>query len=391
MDTLARVPHAPVGLGSLSELFLALHHAAADTSTIRDLLERCSGFFNAPAVSLSLVESGKGKWRHIEVYPGISEHVSQYEQQYADTDPIRLAVATVPEGQPVLLAELLATEEQRNHPFVTDIWRRTWGYTDLLLVRIEVEERYDCYFGLIRTEEQPPFGSWERELLGLLVPHLQLAMKTQGVLDRLGIFSQIALEQMLQAGQGLVILSEDAAPLYLNRVAARLIRDTGLFREYEGRLEVTVPDAGPTFRAMLDQCVNASQHGADRIICKLSLPRASGTSLELAVMPFTRPPHAQNLLAQRGRAVVTMHESGRASTDVRKQLIQIYGLSEAESTVCWRVSNGDSLPRIAMETGSTRETVRSQLKRVFAKTGVRRQPDLVRLVLAGPAAWVRIP
>lgn len=368
-----------------------MHSAATDMSTLRDVLERVSRLFNAPAVSLSIVECDKGKWRHIDVYPGIPEQVSQYEQEHAGTDPIRLALATVPKGQPVFLAELLTEEERRNNPYVSGIWSGTWGYTDLLAVRVEVEERYDCYFGLIRNAAQPPFCSRERELLSLLVPHLQHGMQTQSLLDRLGILSQIALEQMLQTGQGLVVLSEDGIPVHLNRVAARLIRETGLFREPAGRLEVNVPDVGLSFRAIVDKCVKASQLGEERLVCKLSLPRAGGPSLELTVMPLRGPQGAENLLAKQGRAVITMHECGRESADVRQQLTHIYGLSEAEADVCWRVSNGDSLPDIARQTGATRETVRSQLKRVFAKTGVHRQPDLVRLVLMGPAAWLRVP
>jgi DNA-binding CsgD family transcriptional regulator len=58
--------------------------------------------------------------------------------------------------------------------------------------------------------------------------------------------------------------------------------------------------------------------------------------------------------------------------------------------VCWRLGNGDSVEQIADELGVSRETVRSQLKRVFAKTGTHRQAELLRLVLAGPVSWLPI-
>lgn len=54
-------------------------------------------------------------------------------------------------------------------------------------------------------------------------------------------------------------------------------------------------------------------------------------------------------------------------------------LSNAERRVFIGIANGKSIVQIADEAGLTRETVRSQLKAVYAKTGVNSQAGLVRL------------
>ena len=54
-------------------------------------------------------------------------------------------------------------------------------------------------------------------------------------------------------------------------------------------------------------------------------------------------------------------------------------------TVVAAKAPAQTVDEIVAATGSSRETVRSQMKRVFAKTGVNRQADLVRLVLLGSA------
>ena len=69
----------------------------------------------------------------------------------------------------------------------------------------------------------------------------------------------------------------------------------------------------------------------------------------------------------------------------------MYRLSDAEAEICWRLANGESLEEMASATDTTRETLRSQLKRVFVKTGTKRQSELVRSVLLSPAVWTRLP
>lgn len=54
-------------------------------------------------------------------------------------------------------------------------------------------------------------------------------------------------------------------------------------------------------------------------------------------------------------------------------------LSNAETRVFIGIANGDSIAQIADKAGLTKETVRSQLKAVYAKTGTSSQTALVRL------------
>ena len=63
----------------------------------------------------------------------------------------------------------------------------------------------------------------------------------------------------------------------------------------------------------------------------------------------------------------------------------LYGLTRAEAELVRLVAEGHSLDEVASERGVTMNTVRSQLKQVFAKTDTNRQGQLMRLVLTGVA------
>ena len=70
-------------------------------------------------------------------------------------------------------------------------------------------------------------------------------------------------------------------------------------------------------------------------------------------------------------------------------LVGLFDLTPAEAAVARGIASGDSIPDFARRNGVSPETVRTQLRAVFEKTGTRRQADLVRL-LSGAAPLGKI-
>jgi len=64
-------------------------------------------------------------------------------------------------------------------------------------------------------------------------------------------------------------------------------------------------------------------------------------------------------------------------------LRRLYGLTPAEARLAQALVAGEHLNDIAEHLGITKETARSQLKAVFAKTDTHRQAELVRVLLLG--------
>ena len=65
-------------------------------------------------------------------------------------------------------------------------------------------------------------------------------------------------------------------------------------------------------------------------------------------------------------------------------LKQVYGLTPAESRLAKMLVRGESLSVTAEKLGVTHNTVRNQLKSIFAKTDTNRQSELVGLILSTP-------
>jgi DNA-binding CsgD family transcriptional regulator len=70
-------------------------------------------------------------------------------------------------------------------------------------------------------------------------------------------------------------------------------------------------------------------------------------------------------------------ESGAVPLDA---LRMAFGLTQAEARLAAGLAGGAALDEVAAQIGISKETARSQLKAIFAKTGAHRQPELVALL-----------
>ena len=80
--------------------------------------------------------------------------------------------------------------------------------------------------------------------------------------------------------------------------------------------------------------------------------------------------------------VVTLWPRRRRPFRSSTLLKDAFGLTDAESRFAGALFNSLNLSDAAQSTGITDSTARSYLKRIFMKTGTRRQPELVSLLSA---------
>ncbi|MDF1644643.1 MAG: alpha/beta fold hydrolase [Pseudomonadales bacterium] len=71
-------------------------------------------------------------------------------------------------------------------------------------------------------------------------------------------------------------------------------------------------------------------------------------------------------------------------------LVDLYGLTQSEAQVTAYLAQGASLEDIAKRKACSLNTVRTQIKSAYAKTGTHRQGQLISLALNGPAVWLNI-
>lgn len=82
------------------------------------------------------------------------------------------------------------------------------------------------------------------------------------------------------------------------------------------------------------------------------------------------------------KAIVFIYDLRTAARVPARRLVELYGLTAAEAQAAVQLPAGGSIEEIASRLSVRANTLKSQLKAVYTKTGTCRQADLLKLLLA---------
>jgi DNA-binding CsgD family transcriptional regulator len=183
------------------------------------------------------------------------------------------------------------------------------------------------------------------------------------------------------------VVSEAGRVIEMNCAAEEIVaRHDGLYLD-ANRLAAMHNSDDSGLNALIASAA-ASHGGADEAPPggTIALSRPSGKR-PLSVLVFPVSTSLPALGCERPAAVVFVGDPERSPEPVPDRLRRLYGLTRCEARLAAHIAAGRCLDDTAEQMGITRETARTHLKRVFAKTDTRRQGELVALLLCGPAPF----
>ena len=202
-----------------------------------------------------------------------------------------------------------------------------------------------------------------------LVPHLGPAMDGWLRLMHQQDRARIDRQMLADLGGGWMLLTPSGQVAELSPgLAARLEALAGIQLRADGWLACPDPGAMPALR----QAVAAAQ-----------VPGAGPQWLALSQGPAVQMVVTSGPAGLVGRL---RHALSARALPVGR-LAGLLGISRSEARLAARLCDGQSLAEAAQDLGWTMETARSCSKRIFARTGSRGQPDLLRRMLES-AIWL---
>lgn len=227
-------------------------------------------------------------------------------------------------------------------------------------------------FDLARQAEQGPFERETMRYLDFYRPHLARAAL---MAHRLGL--QVARS----ATEAMQTMGLPACSLTAN---GRVVVANALFEALSPRLSIggynRLGLASRYAQALLAETLAALGGGDQALGRSIAIPASEAApALILHVLPVRRA--AQDVFTQ-SAAMLVATPVVAPDAPLTELLHGLFDLTPAESRVARAIANGLSIDDISVLASTSRETIRTQLKAVMAKTGTRRQVDLVRL-LAG--------
>ena len=166
---------------------------------------------------------------------------------------------------------------------------------------------------------------------------------------------------------------------------------TALLRDGDGvslrgkHLQVEGRSANRELQAALESVIRAQQAGETPVVKALRVPRPGGRpALGLVIPPV---PVSEWSEGQGGpSAAVFISDPDQRESASQQTLEELFALTPAEARVAILLARGLSLAQVASTQAISPHTARAQLKSIFAKTGVSRQAELVRMIIGSVAS-----
>jgi DNA-binding CsgD family transcriptional regulator len=190
---------------------------------------------------------------------------------------------------------------------------------------------------------------------------------------------------------GAIILDKRGIPVYLNAAAERWVRSNRELTANSCGIRAADAAVDASLQRLIGGCIKTAQGTAMTAGGSLTLwADTSGRALHVSVAPLRVEQSLQPMGSSR-LCVLMYLSDGSIPDSVSEMLCARYGLTSRECRVAEALLEGSSVDEIATKLSVGRETVRTQIKAVYAKAGVRRQVQFIRLVLTHPSAQLANP
>jgi DNA-binding CsgD family transcriptional regulator len=363
--------------GAITDAVEAIYDAAAQPEKWPDALQAIAASLGDVGANLTY-ERDDGTFGAI-VSPGLAAGSSEYSNKWFQHDirAARFRERRYLLGTDVLTDDdLITAQEMATHPFYTDFLAR-FGLRWCATVSITPDPHVIVNVTVQRSASKQPFNDDERTKLRSLGRHCEKSL-------RLGIrllgdeTINFGLREVLAGiGMGVFVLDGMRRIIYSNSAVDALIGD-GL-KIASGRLTVSLNDGRAAFNGAISATLRYLPGDVPIDPAPILLSRSrSDRRLVVYVLPLRTSAIEQFLIGAR-LIVLVIDPSSRENLDPAV-IRDLFGLTLGEARVAALIGAGLT-PRAASEKlGIAEDSIRTVLKRVFAKTGVGRQNELTALV-----------
>jgi DNA-binding CsgD family transcriptional regulator len=261
-------------------------------------------------------------------------------------------------------------------------WMASIGAFDAAGVVAYQSDHYVNFFAVQRSVEQGGFSREELAVFDLFLPHLNRAVALYTEMSALRTdYVEVGALEACAGSRGILVCDASCKVVFCSAAAKSLLgSDTGIRLEHDGVLSFSDDSFSRQFAINLSHVMRASvvREESEDILMRY---RHGNCRLTWALTPLLAGGGAPH----RGGAVISLYDWSRRPVLLEQRARQLFGLTAAEARVIALLAQGYGAADIAAKLVRAHETVRAQLRAIYAKTNTRSQGELVALLAASGA------
>ncbi len=361
-----------------------IYDAAADPTKWGEVFTKLPAVMSAQHAGLAVNNPIDGKLKQLCVTPASLSFMDEYLNVWCAYDPWRIYGIHSTAGEIIRSEELVPESKFKSTQYYTE-WYKHTDWDHMVGGYFLRSKTLEGYFFVDRSHRMGPFTQEDKVNMARLVPHLQRAVFLNEKIYLLTVEKEVTKGSSEDIG--VVFLDEHGAVRYINHTMERLLTISNGLKIAANQLIAMDHKINGYLRGIIAATARTSASKAEYPGGHLQVPRTGGLKpLTLLISPYRGTLEQQALIGSPIRMVVLVSDPERKPPDLTSVLMQWYGLTRGEAEIAQGLLDYGSLEEIAGRRYVSKEAVRYHLKNVFAKVGVKRQAELIRVLLQGPVS-----
>lgn len=304
----------------------------------------------------------------------LNEECNRAYQERHMRNPWSRYMETQPTGRLVLSDEAVSLGELQRSAFYDEVLRPQQVAHNAMMA-LAARDDFRAAFNMCRSARRGMFDPDEQRFLEWLSPHLCRSVTLGFRIDGYLAMQQTAFDVLDRLADGVAVLDRKARVLFVNAAARRMAEEGVL------RLHQSVGTHSPVHSQRLNELIRGALQGAAG--GTMSLPRQLDGRLLTILVSAIRSKDLGRLsdAGVKDAAVLlfVVDPATRRSIPLG-QIMDAYGLTHAEARVALAASSGNTVLETAQSLSLSPNTIKTHLRRVFAKTATGRQAELAGLI-----------
>jgi DNA-binding CsgD family transcriptional regulator len=363
----------------LSLLIGDIYDTTLDPARWTEVLEKITVYMRGTAAGLLSQEFGDGAVNFYYSWGDDPEYTKLYRAKYANLNPSVVPIAlNVKPGEVCSLSTAIPYEEFLQSRFYKE-WVKPQDYGDVTTVLIEKSARSFAHLAVLHHGCDSPVDEDARKQMRLLAPHICRAVAISKIVELSKIEAAMLADTIDSLAAGVFLLQEDGHVAHANASGKTILKEGRLLQQVTGVIQAVDLQARSTVRAAIADSAQGDSGLGGRGI---AIPLTSRDSERYVVHVLPLTSGARRATGRLYGAAVAMfvHKASQHQPTLIEAVAKQFRLTPSELRVLFAIIEVGGAPQVADVLGISLDTVKTHLKRMFAKTGTKRQVDLVKLV-----------
>ena len=363
----------------ISSLTGDIYDAAIDPSLWIGVLGKTAQFIGAQAGTLLWRNTVSGSADLVHTF-GIEPHyVELYKGQYAALDPTTTPMLLRDVGEVASTTDLLPYGEFIETNFFRE-WAQPQGFVDTVQASLDKSSTDFVHLCFMRNSESGMADNATRDRLRLILPHMRRAVLVGRLIDHTTVQAATFGDALDGIGTALFFVDANGQIVHVNTSGHAMLAQGTLVRTRAGKLILNDANAEQGLYEIFELAENGDPDVEARGVA-LPLAPCVGEHYVAHVLPLTMGARRRAGIGYRAVAAVFVQKASLEMPSPQDVIAKFYKLTPTELRVLFAIVQIGGVPQVAEAMGISASTVKTHLRRLFAKTGTDRQADLVKLVV----------